>query len=55
MRVGAQAGWTTRAAGDDRLTLAVSRDATLSDNGNAASPTWGLRATFSLGLTIGPA
>jgi hypothetical protein len=41
--------------GEDRLTLAVSRNLVRSDNRNQASEGWGLRASYALGEAVGPA
>jgi hypothetical protein len=41
LRLGVAASWTQPALGPDRLTLGLSGAATLSENVNAASHSWG--------------
>jgi hypothetical protein len=55
VRLNAAGLWSIPAFGEDRLTLGLSRGVTLSDNRNAASHSWGLRASYDLGQRIGPA
>ena len=54
-RVGFEAGWSRQVLGRDWLSLALSGASTLSDNGNAASTSWGLRGSYALGRPVGPA
>lgn len=55
VRLSLAALWGVPAFGSDRLTLGLSRGMTFSDNRNAASQSWGVRASYALAERIGPA
>jgi hypothetical protein len=54
-RLGAELAWSLPVRGKDRLTLALSRSLTQSDNSNQALEGWGVRSTYTLGEAVGPA